>query len=153
MNLLAISANVVGLEVVMRFTSDIYKNRYLDVLESLFILNLGILAIAWHLSSGARRRKSDGSLLHICWHGICCFHCNNIVPCAPSTEGSKLSNALQYCFKHERRWVAIPTEDTMEENMHNSGFAPTVSFINLLLTYCRESSLCQPRVHLCTHIK
>ena len=45
-NLLAIASASLGLIVVTRLTGSIYKKWYIEALESSFILNLGILAVA-----------------------------------------------------------------------------------------------------------
>ena len=130
LNLLAISASVVGLQTVMKFIGDIYKNRYLDILESSFILNLGILAVGtYQVEQGGGSQMAlyctSVGMAFATFIGITLYHV------LLQLKGSRLWNSLQYYFKHERRWVAIPTEATMEENMHISGFAPTVSYINL----------------------
>ena len=130
LNLLAISTSVVGLEAVMKFTGDIFKNRYLDILESSFILNLGILAIGtYQVEQGGGSQMalyctSVGVALAT-FIGITLYHV------ILQLKGSRMWNTLQYYFKRERRWVAIPTEDTTEERVHNPGVLPTVSFVNL----------------------
>ena len=45
-NLLAISSVALGLTVVTRYTGAVYRNLYVNFLETSFILNLGILATA-----------------------------------------------------------------------------------------------------------
>ena len=129
LNLLAICASMLGLEAVMKFIGDIYKNRYLDILGSSFILNLGILSIGTYqveLGGGSQMALSCISvgMAFATFIGITLYHV------LLQLKGSRLWNTLQYYFEQERRWVAIPTEDTTEESRHNSGVAPTVSFIN-----------------------
>ena len=129
-NLLAISTSMFGLEAVMRFTSAIYKNRYLDILESLFILNLGILAIGtYQVEQGGGSQMAlyctSVGIAFATFIGITLYHV------LLQLKSSRLWNTLQYCFKHERIWVVIPTDDTTEERVQGSGIIPTVSFINL----------------------
>ena len=129
-NLLAVSTSMFGLEAVMRFISDIYKNRYLDILESSFILNLGILAIGtYQVEQGGGSQMAlyctSVGMAFATFIGITLYHV------LLQLKGSRLWNTLQYYFKHERRWVAIPTDDTTEERVQDSGVLPTVSFINL----------------------
>jgi len=45
-NLLAISSVAIGLTVVTRYTGAVYRKLYVDFLETSFVVNLGILAIA-----------------------------------------------------------------------------------------------------------
>jgi len=45
-NLLAISSVAFGLTVLTRYTGAVYRKLYVDLLETSFVLNLGILAIA-----------------------------------------------------------------------------------------------------------
>jgi len=45
-NLLAISSVAFGFTVVTRYTGAVYRKLYVDVLETSFIVNLGILAVA-----------------------------------------------------------------------------------------------------------
>ena len=130
LNLLVISTSVVGLEAAMKFTGDIFKNRYLDILESSFILNLGILAIGtYQVEQGGGSQTAlyctSVGVAFATFIGITLYHV------ILQLKGSRIWNALQYYFKCERRWVAIPTEETTEERVHNPGAAPTVSFINL----------------------
>ena len=145
-NLLAISASMLGLEAVMKLTGDIYKNRYLDILESSFILNLGILAIGtYQVEQGGGSQMAlyctSVGMAFATFIGITLYHV------ILQLKGSRLWNFLQYYFKHKRRWVAMPTEATMEENVHNSGVAPTVSYINLrepleLISSCKRLVMC-----------
>ena len=130
LNLLAISASMLGLEAVMKFTGVLYKNRYLDILESSFILNLGILAIGtYQVEQGGGSQMAlyctSVGVAFATFIGIALYHV------ILQLKGSRIWNALQYYFKRERRWVTIPTEDTTEESVHNPGVAPTVSYIKL----------------------
>ena len=145
-DLLAISASMLGLEVVMRFTGDIYKNRYLDILESSFILNLGILTIGTYqvkVGGGNQVVLSCTSVgtAFATFIGIIFYHVHLRL------KSSRPWKALQHYFDHGRRWVEIPTEDTMEDSMHNSEVpqnqSPTVTFINLrepleLISSCND---------------
>ena len=129
LNLQAISTSMFGLEAVMKFTGEIYKNRYLDILESSFILNLGILAIGTYqveLGGGSQMALycTSVGVAFATFIGITLYHV------LLQLKGSRLWNTLQHYFEHEKRWVAIPTEDAMEESRCISGVAPTVSFIN-----------------------
>ena len=47
-NLLTISSASLGLALISRFSSQIHSQRFLDILEGSFILNLGVLAAATH---------------------------------------------------------------------------------------------------------
>ena len=130
LNLLAISASMLGLEAVMKFTGVLYKNRYLDILESSFILNLGILAVGtYQVEQGGGSQLAlyctSVGVAFATFIGIALYHV------ILQLKGSRMWNTLQYYFKRERRWVAIPTEDTTEERVHNPGVAPTVSYIKL----------------------
>ncbi len=64
-NLLAISSITMGLMVTSRFIGQLYKNWYLDILETSFILNLGILAIGtYHV------RLAGGNQLALAYNSV-----------------------------------------------------------------------------------
>ena len=58
-NLLAIASSCLALAILTRHVGPIYKSRYINVLESSFILNLGLLASAtYHVNQVGGNQKA-----------------------------------------------------------------------------------------------
>ena len=64
--------------------------------------------------------------LHLLAWNLLYFHCNNIVPCALQLKGSRFWNALL-----REEMGGDPNGRYHRRELHISGVAPTVSYINL----------------------
>ena len=60
---------VIGILTLTHFTGLIYKKLYLDVLETSFVLNLGILAAATY--PGGLLKHQKARQLSLSWAGVC----------------------------------------------------------------------------------
>ena len=129
-NLLTIASSTLGLAVLTRHVGPVYKSRYLNILESSFILNLGLLASAtYHVKQAGGSQEavvytSVGVAL-IEFVGIVIYHI--------------------YLQVHDMSWLKERSaggysngvqEIVLEEASLEQTVAPTVSYITL-----RESLL------------
>ena len=131
-NLLAITSCTLGLTILTRFTGLVYKSVYLDILESYFILNTGILAAATlYVRNGAGNQtilaSTSVGVSLVTFTGIVIYHA------ATRVKESRLWRSSIAPRLHRRREVPTEDEDADTDNgiQTEAHRPPTTTFVDL----------------------
>ena len=136
-NLLAITSASLGLLVVTRLTGSIYKKWYIEALESSFILNLGILAVATYhvrLAGGNQSVVAHISVgfAFITFFRILFYHV------IQQLKDTKCMKTIQLKLSHQPQPTAAGTQSSL---VQDSGDVPVTPAVTTTVIELREPML------------